>query len=133
MRNYFFLAVGLLLFIASCKNESPEEMLVGEWSFSDVQYERQIPEDYWHIIQEQLKPLRESYKLEYNSDGTYYSHSITHEEGEWKLENEGKKLIHTFEKGTQEYMVLILTKDSLHLKTTLQDETLTLKFIPSSK
>jgi hypothetical protein len=109
--------------------KSPEDLMVGCWQFNNVIYESEISPETKPIIEAQIAALRQTFSVDYMENNTYHSHSFKDEKGKWQLSEDGKLLVHFFKEGEQKYKVLKLTNDSLHLKTTLQDQTLTLQFV----
>jgi hypothetical protein len=129
MRKYFCLIAIAVLF-HSCKQQSPDELMVRTWKLSNIKYEREISEDVKPIIEAQIETLRQTFRLEYKADKTYHSHSVKDETGKWQINSDSMLLKHIDNEGEQVYKIMLISKDSLHLKTTLQTETITLQLIP---
>jgi|GEM_PF-4251258 hypothetical protein len=130
MKKYFWFIAMVLLFDSCKQQQSPDELIVKTWKLSNIKYEREISEDVKPIIEAQIQALRETFRLEYKADKTYHSHSVKDETGKWQLNADSMLLKHIDSNYTQTYKIELITNDSLHLKTTLQTETITLQLIP---
>lgn len=128
--RYFAVAIFTLLFFA-CNQKENKELLVGNWQFNNIKYEKEISPELQPMIDAQIASLRQSYSVTFRADGTYRSSSLKEtktENGTWTLSDDGKLLENKTENGTQAYQVIKLNEDTLFLKSTVQSETLTLQF-----
>lgn len=132
MKKYSFLLLLLTLLLFSCSNEQPGYLILGTWKLDNIKYERPISDEVKPMIEAHIQTLRETFRVEYKPDSSYHAHSFKDVHGKWELSVDGKKLRHFPNDNESElYEVIKLSKDSLHLRTTIKEEVLTLQFIPS--
>lgn len=130
-KQVFFLISITLLMITGCKDKSA--LLAKTWMVNDLQYTTEVPKEMQPTIDKSVNEMRNSFRLTYNTDGTYKTQMNDQLlEGKWKMNWNSTKITSTTDKGaSKDFKVLELTENSFKFEADEGGEKVIFVMIPA--
>jgi hypothetical protein len=131
---FFFLALFFLLSIQSC-GSSKEKLLLRTWQLENLKYTKEVPPALQPAIDRQIEVMKQSFRLTYNSDGTYTTlNSDQKMIGKWKLNWSSSEITSTDNVGVAVvFKIKTLTENNFDFEAIVDKEKVIFMMIPEKK
>lgn len=120
-----------ILMLASCSDKS--KLLVKTWMVENLKYSHQVPAEMQPQIDKSVEELRKSFRLTYNTDGTYNTRNNDQVlNGKWILNWNSSVITSTPDKGEKkDFKIMELSENKFTFKAVEGGEEVVFEMVPA--
>lgn len=132
--TFFFLTFVFLLALPSC-DSNKSKMLLKTWQLDNLKYTQEVPPALLPTVERQIEVMKQSFRLTYNSDGTYVTMNGEQKMvGKWKLNWSGSEITSTDEAGQDVvFKIKTLSDANFDFEAIVDKEKVIFMMVPSKQ